>query len=132
MGEEVVNRVHWNYTTGAGKQPLTDRALRYCCRGGMTATSACIDDAAEPNPGIASPEQIPISRAHLPATAELRRIKKMHKKQVRRSRKPEKKGVHPAAAAALGAASAAVGAAIGIGGTLLTLALRDKGKPNGR
>lgn len=132
MGEEVVSRVHWNYATGAGKQPTADRALRYCYRGGMTVTSVCIDDTAEPAPGTASPEQIPVSRAHLPAAVELSRIKKMQKKQVRHSRKPEKKGVHPAAAAALGAASAAVGAAIGIGGTLLTLAIKNKDKSKNR
>ncbi len=132
MGDEVISRVHWNYAADAGKQPTEDRALRYCYRGGMTATSACIDDAAEPAPGTASPAQIPLSRAHLPATVEIRRIKKMQKKQVRRSRKPEKKGMHPAAAAALGAASAAAGAAIGIGGTLLTLAIKNKRKQNNR
>ena len=106
--------------------------VSYCYRGGMTVTSVCIDDTAEPAPGTASPEQIPVSRAHLPAAVELRRIKKMQKKQVRHSRKPEKKGVHPAAAAALGAASAAVGAAIGIGGTLLTLAIKNKDKSKNR
>lgn len=126
LGEETLNRVHWNYAADFGHQPTTDRALRYCFRGSMTATSVLIDEAAVPSPAGVDREQLPTSRAYRIPDAELRRERKAKKKQKKLTRKPEKKGLSSAAATALGIGSAAVGAAVGAGSALLAVLLADR------
>lgn len=127
VGGEVVSRIHWNYTDHHGTQPNPDCALRYGYRGGMTATAELIDETDAPAPGTLEAAQMPFARIHQTPSVELRRAKKANKKIVKQTRKPEKKGVKPAAATGIGIGAAAAGAAIGVGTTLLSVLLSQKG-----
>jgi hypothetical protein len=127
QGTEVISRIHWNYAAHQGTQPNTDCALRYRYRGSMTATSAFVDETAQPAPGTLIADQMPAARIHAPAPAELRRAKKAAKKAVKQSRKPAPPQVKRSAAAALTASAAVTGAAIGVGSTLLAVLANKKG-----
>lgn len=127
LGGEVLSRVHWNYTDHHGTQPNPDCALRYSYRGGMTVTSALVDEIAQPTPGSLIADQMPAARIHAPAASELRRAKKADKKTAKQSRKPAPAQVKRSAAAALTAGAAVTGAAIGVGTTLLAVMLNKKG-----
>lgn len=126
IGAEVVSRVHWNYADDAGRQPIPDHALRYGYRGGMTATATLLDDAVEPIPGQLEAAQMPAARIYQTSTVELRRAKKVNKKIVKQTRKPEKKGMKPGAVTALSLGTAAAGLALGAGSVLAAVLIGQK------
>ncbi|MBR6709193.1 MAG: CehA/McbA family metallohydrolase [Clostridia bacterium] len=125
---DVVSRVHWNYGTEQGKEPTTDRAIRYAYPAAMTATAVCIDSAAEAVPGTVAAGQIPPSRTFIAPERELKRAQKAEKKAQKVARRPQKPGIAPSAAAALGIGGAVAGIAAGAGGALLAMLCHDKRK----
>lgn len=126
IGTEVVSRVHWNYANDAGKQPVTDCALRYGYHGGMTATAPLLDANAKPVPGQLEAGQMPAARAYQASSVELRRARKVRKKITKQTRKPEKKGVKPGKVTALSLGTAAAGLALGAGSVLAAILIGQK------